>query len=811
MTANNTVIMPEIKHDGLLSISTGASRTEKKWKNKQTTWAALLTQFAETTRTRETITEYDKMPKSQQDGIKDVGGYIGGTLKAGDRKSGVIWRHLLTLDLDFAQAEMWAAFVAINDYAACIYSTHKHRPDTPRFRQVIPLKRPVTPDEYVAIGRMIACQNGMDQYDDTCFEPGRLMYWPSTSKDAEYVFKVQDGEWLDPDEILALYGPENAWKDPGNWPESSRSKNKRQRLAARQGNPLEKKGVVGAFCRTYALAEAVEMFLPGVYEPCDIEGRWTFAGGSTFGGAVEYEGKWLYSHHATDPISGKLCNAWDLVRIHKYSDQDEDSTETLPVTKLPSYKAMRELALGDEAVRLTLGRDTVDAAMEDFDDIEDDKWLTHLKRTATGLVDDCAYNVLLILRHDPMLAGKFRRNEFTQRVTVSADLPWRAVSLSQNWTDEDDAGLRNYCSRVYEITGRGIILDAFSEVLLSTGYHPIKDYLNGLVWDEAKRLDTMLVEYFGAEDNEYTRTVTRKTLVAAVARVMEPGVKFDTMLVLIGPQGIGKSTLWRKLARAYFSDSLTTVQGKEAYEQLIGKWILEFGELAAMKRSDEEWTKHFLSKSVDSFRVAYGRNTTDFPRQCIFVGSANHTHFLKDPTGNRRFWSVDCCITKAVKKVFADMTETVVDQIWAEAAELYRQGEDLHLSDVVEQMAIVVQEEHMEESVDKGRIEKYLDTLLPESWPELNTYQRRQYLDGEFGEAPQGGVLRTRVCIAEILMECLGLEFKSINKQRSWEIRGILMQIKGWGYYPKRLRFGKEYGQQRAFVRYQSDGKFYPV
>ena len=117
----------------------------------------------------------------------------------------------------------------------------------------------------------------------------------------------------------------------------------------------------------------------------------------------------------------------------------------------------------------------------------------------------------------------------------------------------------------------------------------------------------------------------------------------------------------------------------------------------------------------------------------------------------------------------------------------------------------------MEESVDKGRIEKYLDTLLPESWPELNTYQRRQYLDGEFGEAPQGGVLRTRVCIAEILMECLGLEFKSINKQRSWEIRGILMQIKGWGYYPKRLRFGKEYGQQRAFVRYQSDGKFYPV
>ena len=155
------------------------------------------------------------------------------------------------------------------------------------------------------------------------------------------------------------------------------------------------------------------------------------------------------------------------------------------------------------------------------------------------------------------------------------------------------------------------------------------------------------------------------------------------------------------------------------------------------------------------------------------------------------------------------MDENVVDQIWAEAAELYRQGEGLYLVGEVAQQAITVQEEHMEESVDKGRIEKYLDTLLPESWSELNTYQRRQYLDGDFGEAPHGGILRTKVCIAEIITECLRDELK--NKQRSWEVRGILTQLKGWGYYPKRLQFGKEYGQQRAFVRYQNSGQFYPL
>lgn len=363
--------LPAIRHDGQLTLAFGHNRNSKSWKNKTLLWSQLLEKLSQTTRTRETMAEYDAMQKPQQDEIKDVGGFVGGSLKGGRRKAeNVAWRHILTLDADFAPVDMWSQIIVLNSFACCIYSTHKHRIDKPRLRFVAPMKRPVTPDEYQAISRAIAADIGsVDWWDDTTYEPSRLMYYASTSADGEFVFKLQDGAWLDPDEILASYGPDEAWKDPANWPESSLAKQQRRKMADKQGDPLTKPGLIGAFCRTYSIDAAIETFLPDVYEQTATEGRYTYAKGSTAGGLVLYDdGRFAYSHHGTDPISGKLVNAWDLIRIHKFGVQDEDSAPDTPGNKLPSYTAMRHFAEEDEKVAQTLRVEREQEWTKDFAD-----------------------------------------------------------------------------------------------------------------------------------------------------------------------------------------------------------------------------------------------------------------------------------------------------------------------------------------------------------------------------------------------------------------------------------------------------------
>lgn len=369
-TANN-IQLPRLQYDGELTLAVGKSRMEKEWKHRQMTWGQLIEKLSQTTRTRETLAEYDAMVKSEQDSLKDVGGFVGGTLSGGRRTAqGIKWRSVLTLDADFAGPDFWETFVLWNDYAALIYSTHKHRPAKPRFRLVIPLKRPVTPDEYQALSRKVAQGIGMDLFDDTTYQPARLMYWPSTSADGEFLFHLQDGPWLDPDEVLARYGTDEAWKDQSLWPESGRTVSTRKKLADKQGDPLTKPGMVGLFCRTYSIHDAIADFLSDVYVPTDKEDRYTYAAGSSAAGLVIYENVFAYSNHGTDPISGKLVNAFDLIRLHHFGDMDEKAGAGTPTVKLPSYLAMIALAKEDEQVKQLLDAERIESAKLDFNDSE---------------------------------------------------------------------------------------------------------------------------------------------------------------------------------------------------------------------------------------------------------------------------------------------------------------------------------------------------------------------------------------------------------------------------------------------------------
>ena len=807
----NTVSQVEHKlnHNGPLQLAIGSSRFETRWKNRQMSWSQLVGKLATTSRTGETRAEYAAMTKDQQLRIKDVGGFVGGLLKDGHRKAeNVQQRQLLALDLDYARADTWTMFTTLYDNAACIYSTHKHTADKPRLRLLLPLRRPVTPEEYTALGRKFAFDAGLlDQCDGTTFECHRLMFWPSTSIDAEYFFDVSDGPWLDPDIVLASYGPDEAWRDSSRWPESGRTIQDRHDRAKKQGDPLAKKSLVGAFCRTYTIEAAIAKFLPDVYVEAG-PGRWTYAAGSTSAGAVEYgDGRWLYSNHGTDPISGKLVNAFDLVRLHRFGDQDADAASDTPANRLPSFAAMSDLASSDGAVRALMLTERIEDAREDFEDEATD-WLEKVSLSRAGTALPTIENIRLILKHDPDLSNKIAYNEFSQRAVIRADLPWRkhqAGSDDDLWTDADDAHLALHLERVYGMAVKTQIFNqGFLVALRSNAYHPVRGYLKGLVWDGVPRVERLFVDYLGAEDTAYTRAVTRKALVAAVARVMQPGCKFDYILTLIGAQGIGKSKILRKLAKHWFNDSLASVQGKDAMEALRGFWLIELAELAAMRRADIEQLKSYISRQEDAYRESYGRRTNRYPRQCVFFGSTNDSEPLRDQTGGRRFWLVS---VRAESKKIDDLD---VDQIWAECVHYFEKGEPLYLSSELEAEAANIQARHTDESPKAGMIRKYLDTLLPENWKELDDVDRRQWLEDELrgfdghrslAIHKSGALKRERTCALEIWVEC----FKGLPAQftaaQAREVNDILRRTPGWIEAASPLYFDGIVGRQRGFKR----------
>ena len=785
----------------MIRLSTGNSRMEKKWNLAEMELSDFRERISTTRRTSETVEQYRKMSKAQQDTIKDVGGFVLGTLKGGRRKKDtVLTRSGLTLDMDYGTPDIMDEIEMFFDFHCMIYSTHKHTPEKPRLRLIIPLSREVTPDEYGAVARKVAEEIGIELFDDTTYEPSRLMYWPSTSADGEFVFREIEGEVLDPDAVLAKY---KDWRNTVEWPVSKRQQTIVQRNIQKQANPLEKPGIVGAFCRTYSIRDAIDTFLQDTYKHSAMPGRYDYIPADSQAGVVIYEEKFAYSHHATDPACGKLMNAFDVVRLHRFGDLDAKADPDSDPSRLPSFKAMQEFAVKDESVKIQLGKEREQLAQAEFNSVEDENWQTLLELDKQGKVKDTMANIAAIVSHDENLKS-IVYNEFKGCIDVIGPLPWKQVKPGFN--DSDVANAKLYFERVYGIWSPTKFKDALLAVVAAERiYHPIKNYFAGLTWDGVPRLDSLLIDYCGAEDNPYTRAVTRKTLCAAVARVYEPGRKFDSILVLSGPQGIGKSTFFAKLGGAWYSDSLaiSDMKDKTAAEKLQGYWILELGELAGIKKVDVETVKSFVTRVDDKYRQAYGMVVESHPRSCIIVGTTNsESGFLRDITGNRRFWPVQ--VSEHGSHHPWDLED--IDQVWAEAIQAYKDGESLFLSGEVAQMAYAKQQEAMESDDREGLVQDYLDRLLPENWDNMDLYQRRTFLGGgEFEDTPtEGTVRRERVCIMEIWCECFGKERQNLKKADSYELEGILNKIGGWERYTGnasgKMRISG-YGIQRAFIR----------
>lgn len=791
-----------------LQIATGKSRHEKKWKNNKTTWGALLERISETTRTYETVNEYKTMKKDEQDRIKDVGGFVGGYLTEGRRKNGYVKeRSVITLDADFASAEFWDDVELLTTYSIAAYSTHKHTAEAPRLRLIIPLTRAVSPEEYEAVARRLAYEMEIDCFDDTTYEPARLMYWPSTSKNGEFFFKYIDAPVLNPDDILNHY---TNWKDSSEWPESSRSAGLRKKSADKQGDPLAKDGLIGAFCRTYTIQEAIANFLTDYYEECNTPNRYTYKGGSTAAGLVVYDDKFAYSNHATDPTSGQLCNAFDLVRIHLFGEEDDDAKENTPVNKLPSWAKMMHFVSNDENVKATIGTEKIQEARDEFSDgfdinKENNKWLKKLSVTKKGGYEITSENILTILRNDPNLQAIKGRDIFSNRNIIKGKTPWARDKDVEIWTDTDDSGIRVYIEKVYGIEAKNKIIDALNLIFEERSFHSVKQFIESETWDGTPRVETLLIDYLGAEDSVYVRAVTRKTLIAAVARIYQPGCKFDNMLTLVGKQGIGKSLLAQRLAGKWFNDNVGDIRTKAGYEALDKAWIVEMGELAVLKKADQETLKNYISKTEDTYRKAYARNVSDNKRHNIFIGTTNEHAFLDDPTGNRRFWVVDTDAKKRTKIVWQDLTDSEVKQIWAEALELFKAGENYKsLTEEENAVAVKKQEKHMTDDPLLGLIGEYLEIPIPKDWEKKTIFERIQYYGSAETFKPDSmeGEKRTRVCAIEIISELIKKdENPNFTIADTKRINNLLTQL-GWERIEKSARFGP-YGVQRGFERKQ--------
>lgn len=795
---------PTVQYDRKLWISTGRNRFDMKWKNRQMNWSALLQRLQSPTRTTESYAEYIKASKSEQDNIKDVGGFVGGTLKDGKRNAHTVTsRSILSFDLDDAPERFWEDYTLLADYATACYSTHKHRTSKPRLRLLVPLARDVSADEYEAIARMLATDIGMDYLDPSTFQPSRLMYWPSCSQDADYFFEYLDAPMLEPDTILARY-PD--WTDASLWPVSEKENAIWRAAAERQQDPTTKKGVVGAFCRAYDIPEAIDAFLSDVYTATDKESRYTYAEGSTAAGLVVYDGGlFAFSNHATDPASGQLCNAFDLVRIHKFGAEDEDVGAETPTNKRPSYTAMLDFAAADENVRLILDEEQHAEAVKDFTDSPDpDAWRAKLARNSKGALAKSVLNAKRIFENDEKLQG-IAYNSLSNCIEVKGQpVPWERTPGP--WRDSDDSQLVTYVGTRYAEFARQVVMDQKVITAARHAFHPIREYLEGLPpWDGTARVDTLLIDYLGADDNVFTREATIKILSAAVRRVYEPGVKFDEMLVLSGPPNTGKSMLVARLGGAYFSDNLTfeDMKDKTAAEKLQGYWLLEISEMKGMRKMDVETIKAFISRQEDIYRPAYGHNTERHPRQCVIFGTVNDfSGYLKDITGNRRFWPIE--VTGKSDRHPWDITDAVRDQIWAEVLFRVRELSETELRLTLPALKIAEQKqvEALESDDREGVVQKYLDELLPEDWDGLTLNQRLEFLDGELvelGEIVQGTTQRTEVSNVEIWCECFRLPINKMQKKDSYEIAGILKRL-GWVKCEKARR-DKLYGLTRRYKR----------
>lgn len=752
---------PETEFD----IATAPKRDSRHWSQGRITWREIVA-WCETPASR-----------------KEAGNYVLGKLRDSVRnKTTIISRSVIALDADTPRPGFVDSFETLFDGAALIHSTYSSSPDEPRFRVLIPTDRDMLPDEYHAAVTVLMERFGADQFDPGSVQPERYMFKPAAQERAWFSYTEIEGEPVSVDELLADFT-----EDLSTLPMPSAHKKKR--------NPFELDGVVGAFNRVYTdWADLItEYELP--YQPAGLD-RWQLVGSRSVAGMGPIAGAegLVFSHHVNDPAYGRTCSAFDLVRLHRFGELDDAKSDDTPINRLPSYNAMCDLATVDARVIGELvGGDFSHLGTDD--DHDDPDWRLRLSISSrTGQPNDIIGNWDLIRDHDPAFRG-LRFNELGLCVETETDLPWRPRSRGgSTFSSTDQAALAHYLEREYRIRPPRFLVDELVRTTAQRRYfNPVREYLEGLTWDGTPRMETSLP---GVRPTSYTRMVARKSLVAAVARALNPGCKWDHTLVLFGSEGIGKSYWVDRMAKG-FSATLGRIGDKDTLLTMQRTWIMVSDEGYSLKKADADVQKEFLTRTEDVFRLPYERESVAHPRHCVIWGTTNDEVFLRRQEGNRRFLIVRC----ENRVDFAAMTDEYVDQVWAEAVAAYRAGELLFLGDNESKIASAEREQFIEEDALAGLVDDFLSTLVPAKWDSMSPQSRAEWMrDRADGIVAAGTEPLTRVCSTQIWVEVLGRRIGDHRRTDLLDITAVLKRAPGWRILPGRHRM-PGYGPQAVFAR----------
>lgn len=814
--------------------------------NKRTRWGDVWPLFSKARVGDTTLAQYRDLNTLLQGKAKSAPGFfIGCTFKGTHRKRDQIVSHqFITLDIDEGTPDILRGFrqnLFFPDYEYVVHTTRSHGGDKIKLHVILPLAKPVDADTWHAAARILASRIDpkMMAIDIVSYRPAQVMYFPSTNSDVKYLFKHNAGVIASAEGIFADY--ERDWRDIGSLPRSERE----DRVGLTQleaENPLEKKGIVGAWCRTHDIHDVIEMLDPPKYEVSerDVDGtpkRYTFLGGHGFNGAVVYHhdniATKLHSHHGTDPVSGQV-NSFDLMCIHQFGHLDDhhDEKKDDPREK-KSYKAMIRMITDDDRFadvrkevfesRYGIDEDKVADGFEAEDDPEDDglggavaepgdpldtpeapgaestrrppspppmtgrapdgkDWQQRLSLTEkTMMVRKTLSNVILILRNSVATRGRLIFDEFSQAIILPYDLNAKGIgrvvadpSPSRSTLDDHHrAYLQHLLSAAsgpgkdgwdLEI-GAETLNTALTRVADGNSYHPLKTWLADLpTWDGVDRVDTLFIRTCGATDDIYTREVAHIFMLSLVTRILEPGCKFDCMVILQGTQGWRKSTFfktiapWRHLYAETTDDIFETEQ--KFVEKTLGHLIVEIGELAQFGKADIEHIKGCLARDVDNARLSFRRDNQPFPRICLLVGTTNQEQYLRDDSGNRRFWPI-----KVNRPIDIDWLEREHAQLWAEALHMYREARlvqprddlKLDLSDEAKEIADRITANKMVHDIsddDAARIIGWLETPVPKGMEGCGfTASAADGVTADDG-LPVEMVLRQITCAQEVWERC---------------------------------------------------------
>lgn len=766
-----------IDNDRTFAIAYGKNRTALHWKQSAVTWGE--------------IRAWMNDPVDH----KDTTGYVLGTLRPTTRvhsknhdpctgihrvKDGVESRSVLALDIDSPSPDFLDRMDLTFPYAAIMHTTYSSAPDAPRYRLLIPTDRAMAPDEYIVAAKQVMSTLGESQFDSGSDQPERFMYKPAAQERSWFHFWEYDGEVAQVSHLLRDFDPDLSTK---TFPPPTKTKR----------NPFEIEGVIGAFNRAYEDWDLLISTYELPYEKVS-EDRYHLVGSASEAGMGPMAGAtgFMYSHHTSDPAYGRTCSAFDLVRLHRFGELDEGEPRQTPVNKLPSQTAMLDLASIDPRVTAEMVGVDFDAVMSD--EIDDSSWKLKLRRAPrSGKFVDCIQNWDLVVDNDPLFQ-KLYFNEMSLSPELSESPPWRQVTKHSHVVSNVDRWeFVHYIEREYGIAASRARIDALIDTKAGRQtMNPVREYLEGLTWDGTPRVEECLP---GVEPTDWTRRVARMVLAAAVARIYDPGCKWDHTLVLFGLEGLGKSWWIDRLARGYTA-SLGRLDNKDTLLTLQRSWIVVADEGHSLRKDDQDIQKEFLTRTADVFRMPYDRETVVHPRHCVIWSTTNDETFLRRQEGNRRFLIVQC----ANSVDFDSMTDYYVDQLWAEAVHLYQAGEPLFFRGEEKEKASAERERFVEEDSLVGVIQEYLDQKVPVDWWDKSPDLRQQWRsDHAQGFEPDGIMEIDRVCSRQIWVEAMGQRMPP-RRTDLLDITNALRQIPGWEAVPDLARI-PGYGPQRTFIR----------